>query len=310
MPRFGRAGQRRTAFESRTQEWRDVGLGSELDRREVHRAQLGALFALALLAGVLVMFSRRGQLFPGYEVLSRVGTVVLIAIVGWGLARSLGRALGPTLFRRLDPGTAGTVGFLVRLGTIVVVVIVAARIAGLQPATLAVGGAFTAIVLGLAAQQTIGNLFAGMVLLSARPFRVGERVKLQGGFLAGQLEGIVGSLGLFYTTLVSGADRILVPNNTVVQLAIVPLREPERVELRARFSAETTPSQVQRLLDKAITVPLRYRPHVAVEELDRDQVVVKIISTPQDPTDGAKLTAEIMGGVRLTEGGDGEVDGA
>jgi small conductance mechanosensitive channel len=310
MPRFGRAGQRRTAFESRTQEWRDVGLGSELDRREVHRAQLGALFALALLAGVLVMFSRRGQLFPGYEVLSRVGTVVLIAIVGWGLARSLGRALGPTLFRRLDPGTAGTVGFLVRLGTIVVVVIVAARIAGLQPATLAVGGAFTAIVLGLAAQQTIGNLFAGMVLLSARPFRVGERVKLQGGFLAGQLEGIVGSLGLFYTTLVSGADRILVPNNTVVQLAIVPLREPERVELRARFPAETTPSQVQRLLDKAITVPLRYRPHVAVEELDRDQVVVKIISTPQDPTDGAKLTAEIMGGVRLTEGGDGEVDGA
>src|SRR5918995_1813701 len=278
----GRGSERRIAFESRTQEWRDVGLGSELDRREVHRAQLGTLFGLALLAALLVMFSRRGELFPGYETISRIGTVCLIAVVGWGLARSLGRAMGPALYRRLDPGTAGTMGFLVRLGTIVVVLIVALRIAGLQPATLAVGGAFPAIVLGLAAQQTIGNLFAGMVLLSARPFRVGERVRLQGGFLAGQVEGIVGSLGLFYTTLVSGADRILVPNNTVVQLAVVPLREPERVELRARFPADTTPGQVQRMLDEAITVPLRYRPHVAVEELDRDEVVVKIISTPQD----------------------------
>jgi small conductance mechanosensitive channel len=41
--------------------------------------------------------------------------------------------------------------------------------------------AVTAIVVGLAAQQTFGNLFAGIVLLSARPFRIGERIRLQGG---------------------------------------------------------------------------------------------------------------------------------
>jgi small conductance mechanosensitive channel len=289
-----------SAFESRTQEWRDVGLGAELDRREVHRAQIGVLLGVALLAGVLVTFNRRGDLFPGYGTLARIAAVAMIAIVGWGLARSLGRALGPALYRRLDPGTAGTVGFLVRLIAIILVLVMALRIAGLKPATLAVGGAFTAIVLGLAAQQTIGNLFAGMVLLSARPFRVGDRVRLQGGFLAGQLEGIVGSLGLYYTTLVSGADRILVPNSAIVQLAVSPLREPERVELKARFSSETTPSQVQRMLDEAISVPLRYRPQIVVEELDHDEVVVKIISTPEEPTDGAQLTAEIMGGARTT----------
>jgi MFS family permease len=80
-----------------------------------------------------------------------------------------------------------------------------------RPRTLALGGAFTAVVVGLAAQQTLGNLIAGTVLVSARPFRVGERVRLQGGPLAGTVEGVVSSLGLLYTILARGEDAIMVP---------------------------------------------------------------------------------------------------
>ncbi len=299
----------RNAFESRTGVWREVGLGDEIDRQEAHRAQRGAFVSLLLIAGVLIVFNQRQELFPGYGLHVRVATVVALAILGWTFARSLGRGMAPGLYRRLDPGVAGTVGFLVRLVTIVVVVAIALRIAGMQPSTLAVGGAFTAVVLGLAAQQTIGNMFAGMVLLGTRPFRVGERVRLQGGFLAGEIEGVVGSLGLFYTTLVSGADRILIPNSVVANVAISPLREPERVELRARFGAETSPRDVQELLEREISVPLRYPPHIGVEEIDRDEVIVKIISTPLNPADGSQLAAEVLAGVRGAEGDTGSTDG-
>ena len=119
----------------------------------------------------------------------QIATTVVLIVLGWQIARDVGRALGPTLFRRLDPGTAGTVGFLIRLVFVGLAIIVALRVAGLDPRTLAVGGAFTAVIVGLAAQQTLGNLIAGTVLLSARPFRVGERVRLQGGGIAGQIEG-------------------------------------------------------------------------------------------------------------------------
>ncbi len=102
--------------------------------------------------------------------------------------------------------------------------LVALRVAGIQAHTLALGGAFTAVILGLAAQQTLGNLFAGTVLLSARPFRVGERVRLQGGPLAGQLEGTVSSLGLLYTTFATGEDSIMVPNSVVLNVAVLPLQ--------------------------------------------------------------------------------------
>ena len=292
--------KRRAAFESRTQIWRQVGLESEIDQREAHRAQWGVLLFGALLVGVLIVSARSEELFPGQETAVRAATVGALVLLGIALGRYLGRSLQPALYRRLDPGAAGTIGFLIRLATVAILLVVALRIGGLDPRTVAVGGAFTVVLLGLASQQTLGNLFAGMVLLGTRPFRVGERVKLIGGVLAGQVVGVVGSLGLFYTTLVSGADRIMVPNNIVIQSAVIPLREPERVELRARLGADTTPRMLQARLEDQVSVPLRYPPHVEVEELDREDVIVRIVATPINPADGAKLAEEVLAGVRET----------
>ncbi len=287
-----------TLFESRTEQWRQVGLGGEIDRARASRARGSVLVITVLIAGVLVLFVNRGSLFPGLGTPVRVATVVALLALGWALARQLGRGLAPQLLRRLDPATAGTAGFLIRLGTVVAATVAALRIAGLPPSTLAVGGAFTAVIVGLAAQQTLGNLFAGLVLLSTRPFRVGERVRLRGGPMAGAIEGIVSSLGLFYTSLVDGADRVMVPNSVLLQLAVIPLREPEQVALRARFNAEVTPGEVQSKLERRVDVPLRYPPHVSLEELDHDEVVVRILATPQDPADGSDLASEILEAVR------------
>ena len=66
-------------------------------------------------------------------------------------------------------------------------------------------GAVTVVVFGRAAQR-LAHVIAGVVLRDARTFRVGERVRLHGGSLAGSVEGIVNSLGSMYTTLVQGVD--------------------------------------------------------------------------------------------------------
>ena len=293
----------RRMFETRTEAWRQAGLEAEVDRRGAKRARGQLLLFAPLIAGVLVVFAHRRELFPGYGTEVRIATVAALVILGWGLARALGRGVAPVLFRRLDPGTAGTVGFVVRLITIALVLVVALRIAGMKAGTLAVGGAFTAVVVGLAAQQTLGNLFAGIVLQGTRPFRVGERVRLTGGPMAGSVEGTVSSLGLFYTTLISGADPIMVPNSVLLDLAVVPLREPERVDLRARFDAGISPRRIQDLLSRAITVPTRYPPDVELEEVDRDDVVMRISATPDEPTDGAKLAEEILSVAQARDGG-------
>jgi small-conductance mechanosensitive channel len=231
-------------------------------------AVLTPLFGLTLAA-----YLERERIF-GVDTPVRVAAAIVMVILGWALARDLGRFSAPALFRRMDPGTAGTTGFLIRLVFIVVATVLALRVAGLNPGTLAVGGAVGAVVLGLAAQQTFGNVIAGIVLIGVRPFKAGDRVRLQAGALAGQVEGVVSSLGLLYTTLARGGDFIVVPNNVVLSAAVVPLREPASVDLRARLRPDVKPSDVQAMLEKSINTPVRGEPTIALEEIDSDEVVV------------------------------------
>lgn len=289
----------RDLFETKSHAWHDLGLGDELAPRTKGRGFPGLIVALVVLAATLVLYENRHELFPGLGMWVRVATVAVLVIVGSAATHWLGQTITPRLYRRLDPATAGTTGFLFRLIAMAIVVIAALRIAGVDAAALAVGGAFTAIVLGLAAQQTLAGIFAGIILQSTRPFRVGERVRLVGGALAGSLEGTVSSLGLFYTTLAQGADRLLVPNSVLVNLVVVPLREPEKVDLRARFpSGDASPKGIEERLEEAITVPTRYSPSVSLEEMDADTTVFRVVATPLRPEDGSKLAEEVLKALR------------
>ena len=226
----------------------------------------------------------------------------MLLAVGWTLARAIGRVAGPTLFRRMDPATAGTVGFIIRLLTIGITLLIALSVAGVSASGLIAGSAFTAVVLGLAAQQTLGNLFAGLVLLTARPFRVGERVRLQAGALGGVLEGVVSSLGLMYTTLARGEDRIMIPNNGVLAAVVVPVREPQGVDVKVRIGSGVRPSQVQAILDEQINTPTRSPAKVLLEEIDGDEVVIRVQATPERADDGAKLADEIIAALASVTG--------
>jgi small-conductance mechanosensitive channel len=194
----------------------------------------------------------------------------------------------------MDPATAGTVGFLIRLATMALTLLIALSVAGVNTGSLIAGSAFTAVILGLAAQQTLGNVFAGLVLLTARPFRVGERIRLQAGALGGIHEGVVSSLGLMYTTIARGEDRIMIPNSGVISAVVGPLREPDCVNVKVRLGSGVRPSQVQSLLDQQVKTPTRSSASVLLEEIDGDDVVVRVQATPDRAADGARLADEII----------------
>ena len=285
-------------FETRSHAWNEVGLLNQVSPRAAKRAAWEAVLLGVLFVAVVVVYDHRTSLLglegPEANTAAQIITVIVLLFLGWAIARNFGRALGPALFRRLDPATAGPVGFLIRLAMLAITLLVALRVAGVDPRTLLVGGAFTAVILGLAAQQTLGNLFAGTVLLSARPFRVGDRVRLQGGPIAGQIEGTVSTLGLLYTTFATGADSIMIPNSVVLNLAVLPLREPEAVDMRARLRAGMTPGDLQELLESSLRTRLREPPRITLEELDGEAVVVRIVATPARSSEGRQLASELL----------------
>jgi small-conductance mechanosensitive channel len=307
QPKFRRDINFDRMFETRSEAWERVGLSVNVSEREVKRARREAIVVAALLIALRVAYDNRWGLLGKkavhtYHTPIKVVVVILLVALGWALARDIGRAAGPTFMRRMDPATAGTFGFLTRLVTIGIALIVALNTAGIAPQTLAVGGAFTAVVLGLAAQQTLGNVIAGLVLLSARPFRVGERIRLQAGAVGGSVEGIVSSLGLLYTTLTRGGDQVLVPNNVVLAAAVVPLREPDSVDVKVRLTSGVRPSQVQAILDEEISTPTRTPATVLLEEVDGDDLVIRVQATPELSGDGARLADEIIAALSSVTG--------
>jgi small-conductance mechanosensitive channel len=94
---------------------------------------------------------------------------------------------------------------------------------GIPVSQLVLSGALTSVFVGIAAQQALGNVFAGMVLLLARPFRVGEAIRLRAGALGGTLDGIVTDIGITYVRFDTGGTVMSIPNSQVLNAMVGPV---------------------------------------------------------------------------------------
>jgi small-conductance mechanosensitive channel len=273
-------------------------------REQAKRARRQLVLFVPLTIAVFLAYRYRIQLF-GVDTPVRILAAFAMVALGWWIARDVGRMIAPTFSKRLDVSNAGTLGFLIRLVVLALTLVISLRVAGVDARSLAVGGAFSAVIVGLAAQNTLGNVLSGLLLISARPFRIGERVRLQAGNLAGQLEGTATGFGLMYVTFARGEDTIMVPNSTVLMAAIVPLKEPAAVDLKARLRPEIKPSELQRLLEENVTVRTREAPHIGVEEVDDEEVVMRVTAVPERDEDGPRLADEVLAAIGQVTSHDG-----
>src|SRR5262249_15651593 len=115
-----------------------------------------------------------------------------IAVVGFaGKARE---ALTP----KAGLGHAAVVRYTILLLGFVITLVCTLALLRVPIGQFVVGGALTTILIGIAAQQSLGNVFAGLVLLFSRPFLVGDRILVRSGALSGPIEGTVTEIGIVY----------------------------------------------------------------------------------------------------------------
>jgi hypothetical protein len=101
----------------------------------------------------------------------------------------------------------------------------------------------------------------------------------------------------------------MLPNNVAMSAAVVPLREPASVNLRARLKPDVKPSELQTFLEEHVRTPTRSRPHISVEEVDDEEVIMRIFATPELDRDGPKLADEILAAIGQVTGRDGNRTG-
>jgi small-conductance mechanosensitive channel len=154
----------------------------------------------------------------------------IFALAGVIAGRSIGNELQRVSERRAGPAAGAAVRLICVISAGVIVVVGCLAILGIDPRTLLVGGAVTGVIIGIAAQQTLNNFFAGLVLFFARPYVAGQRVKIRSGSMGGPFVGTIVGAGLMYTLIDTDEEGIIsMPNAGLMGAAVgpAPADEPD-----------------------------------------------------------------------------------
>lgn len=142
----------------------------------------------------------------------RLLTAILILLVGLAVSGWVSRWLARGLNRRdLEPPIRLLLTRVVWAACILLFVIMALQNLGVELLPLVAGLGVAGAGVALATQGVLSNLVAGLSIIFAKPFRVGEYIAIAG------VEGIVESITLFSTTLGHvDRSRVVVPNRKIV----------------------------------------------------------------------------------------------
>jgi small conductance mechanosensitive channel len=150
-----------------------------------------------------------------------LGALVYLAIfVGAALilSRTL-RTLVHAAMTRQGHIDRTTISFMQQFGTVLIWVILLILYAHLIPVlrsmgtALLAGASIASVVIGLAAQSTLGNLVAGVSITIYRPFRLGDTIQVASP--TGTEVGVVEMISLGYTTLRTADGRFVVLPNAL-----------------------------------------------------------------------------------------------
>ena len=158
---------------------------------------------------------------PVYAVITLVAGYVIVRIISAIILRITAPKLGVTRGQ-------GAKNFF-EIVAVLFLVAVVFGLFGFNLTNWLIGAGFLGIVLGLAAQQVLGNIFAGVALLFSRPFDIGDRITIIAPVygligptyphetLFPGYTGVVNDIGIFYTRMSQdeGVPAVL-PNSVVI----------------------------------------------------------------------------------------------
>jgi len=206
------------------QEKRQLDLTRQVAKVKAHTRPWRSIIALVLAVGAAVV-SATADTITSQHLLSRVISIAgalafclfaVIAVIGFaGKSRDV---MQPVTGR----AHAAVVRYTIVLVGSIAVFFITLALLDVPIDQLLVGGAVTTIILGIAAQQSLSNVFSGLVLLLSHPFGVGDTVSFRSGALGGPIEGIVTEIGISYVRVDTPDGPIRLPNAQVLASAVGP----------------------------------------------------------------------------------------
>lgn len=199
------------------------------NRRRRHLLRLAAALSLAIIGSVVASFGNiQDEQHRVGEILPAVAGAALVLMSGIAAVRIAAHSVRESAVSKLGDAKGSGLAKLIGVSGTVVVVLWMLSTLGIGLQGLLLGGALTGVVLGIAAQQTLGNIIAGIVLLVVKPFEVGEETVIKSGL--GEYEGRVSNIGFMYVSILTANGQVDVPNAVVLASAVGPGARTGQVE--------------------------------------------------------------------------------
>ena len=145
--------------------------------------------------------------------------VLLWALTGVWTIRHLGRILTNITLRhnKSDVRVAMLISRTFNAIGYAFVVVVGLHLLHIKVGSILVGGAVTGVIVGIGAQSTLSNLFAGLILFTLRPFSIGQTITIRTWMFSGiEYSGTVLDVNWYYTVLQDGTQRRILPNSSII----------------------------------------------------------------------------------------------
>ncbi len=174
---------------------------------------------LALAALVVGSHFQRFHATSSHAKLIEWISALILLVSGILAVRRVAAILGRIITRQ-SVKSAGAAVRLVATGLGYVIVLFAIfAVIGVSAQRLLIGAGVAGVVLGIAAQQSLANIFASLVLLFARPFGVGDHIRIRSGMI-GVLDAWVEGIGLTYVTVRTEDGILMIPNSAMLASGI------------------------------------------------------------------------------------------
>jgi small-conductance mechanosensitive channel len=184
-------------------------------------------------------FFHAQKLEHGTFQLISVGAAFLFLVFGSIATLSLAGKTRELLEPKVGTSHAAVVRYAILIIGAFATLVIALELFGVPIGQLVLGGALTSVFVGIAAQQALGNVFAGLVLLFARPFHVGDAIRLRAGALGGTLDGVVTDIGITYVRFDTGGSVMSIPNSQVLNAVVGPIPPAPEAELSPPVAADS-----------------------------------------------------------------------
>jgi small-conductance mechanosensitive channel len=216
------------------------------DRKPLVRRPSGVFFLYLVLFALAQLFPSRYENTGWIRITALAAILLVVSRASLLLATesAVGRWLLPPLPKIFQDVVQGALFALVGLLTL--------RQAGFEPGQLLTTSALLTAVVGLALQDTLGNLFSGLALQVGRPFEVGDWIDID---TESARSGRVQEIGWRATKLLTRDEtEIVVPNGVLAKATIRNYTRPSTLERRhVHFAAsyQVQPGRVREVVELA-----------------------------------------------------------